>query len=226
MERLRKTRDEAVGLVRLLVDREEKEAAAGLTLFADRRSASLSGKFFDLHLGAEASRGRLAGDLKRYSVLHLAAHGYFDRKFPQRTGIALSFGEGEDGFVTIGDVLELDLDAKFVVLSACDTARGEVKAGEGVESIARAFMYAGARGVVASLWQVSDWAAAETMEGFYRGALKRGLPPSQALREAKLALRRSKGARGVAGLAGGGGARADPGHPFFWAPFIYMGLPR
>ena len=82
--------------------------------------------------------------------------------------------------------------------------------------------------MVASLWQVSDWAAAETMEGFYRGALKRGLPPSQALREAKLAVRRSRATRGVAGVASGTGAPAsfDSNHPFFWAPFIYMGLPR
>ncbi|MCI0589665.1 MAG: CHAT domain-containing protein [Planctomycetes bacterium] len=226
LERLRKTREEAIGLAQLLLGPEEEATAAALTRLSDRRSASLSGKFFDLHLGAEASRRRLAGDLRQYSVLHFAAHGYVDREFPQRTGIALSFEGGEDGFFSIRDVLdELDLDAKFVVLSACDTARGEVKAGEGVESMARAFMYAGARGVVASLWQVSDWAAAETMGEFYRGALKRGLPPSQALREAKLSLRRSKGVRGVAGLKPAE-ASFDPGHPYFWAPFICIGLPR
>ncbi len=185
LERLRKTREEAVGLVGMLVGPEEEATAAALTRLSDRRSASVSGRFFDLHLGAEASRRRLAGDLRKYSVLHFAAHGYVDREFPQRTGIALSFAGGEDGFYTIGDVLDgLDVDAKFVVLSACDTARGEVKRGEGVESMARAFMYAGARGVVASLWEVADWAAAETMGVFYRGALKRGLPPSQALWEA------------------------------------------
>lgn len=91
--------------------------------------------------------------------------------------------------------------------------------------MARAFMYAGARGVVASLWEVADWAAAETMGVFYRGALKRGLPPSQALWEAKRSMRGSRGVRGVARVTGGSGAQVDPSHPYFWAPFIYIGLP-
>jgi CHAT domain-containing protein len=227
LERLMKTREEAIGVVQMLVGPEEEGVAAALTRLSDRRSASLSGRFFDLYLGAEASRQRLAGDLRRYSVLHFAAHGNVEREFPQRTGIVLTAAGEEEGLYTIGDVLDgLDVDAKFVVLSACDTARGEVKQGEGVESMARAFMYAGARGVVASLWQVDDVAAAETMGEFYRGALKRGLPPSQALWEAKRSMRGSKRVRGVAGLTGGPRASVDAGHPYFWAPFIYIGLPH
>jgi CHAT domain-containing protein len=126
-----------------------------------------------------------------------------DREFPQRTGIALAFGEGGEGYFTIGDVMELDLDAELVVLSACQTARGEVMGGEGVQSMARAFLYAGARSVVASLWQVEDRTASETMEEFYRRSLRGGLSPGRALRQAKLAVRRSKAMRGVTGLAGG-----------------------
>jgi CHAT domain-containing protein len=92
-------------------------------------------------------------------------------------------------------------------------------------------MYSGARGLVASLWQVEDRAAARTMEAFYRGWLREGLPPARALREAKLALRRGEvelgPARGVAGSAESKPAPAalDSGHPFFWAPFIHIGLP-
>lgn len=101
-----------------------------------------------------------------------------------------------------------------MVLSACNTALGAIRAGEGIESLARAFIYSGARAVVASLWQVGDRAAAETMARFYEGYLKKGLPPAQALREAKLALRR--------------GYVKFPGStsPASWAPFIWIGLAR
>ena len=159
-------------------------------------------------------------------MLHFAAHGYVDRQQPQKTGIALAFGEGglDQGYFTIADALELDLDANLVVLSACDTATGKARAGEGVESMARAFVYAGARGVVASLWQVSDWAAAETMRPFYREALRPGgLSPSDALRQAKLGLRNSGRVRGVGVQEGAQGSTAESGHPFFWAPFVLAG---
>ena len=225
--RLLKTRPEALALGRLLWDPKDERTGAALTKLAEQRSGSLSSPTFDLHLGAASSRARLLGDLKPYGVLHLAAHGYLDNEFPQQSGLVLS-GKAEEVFFTIGDALELDLDADLVVLSACETARGEAVLGEGVQSLARAFLHAGARAVVASLWQVADWAAAETMEGFYREGVKKRASPAEALRGAKLALRRSRELRGVGGVAGGKaeGARLESGHPYFWAPFIYVGLPR
>ncbi|HKB15961.1 MAG TPA: CHAT domain-containing protein, partial [Planctomycetota bacterium] len=165
-QRLPKTREEALAIARLLAKREKDAVAAELGRLGSRRSASLEGDSFELHFGMAASRARLAGDLRRFSVLHLAAHGFVDRERPQRSGVALAFGEGEDGYFSIADALDLDLDANLVVLSACETARGEAKAGEGVESLARAFMHAGARAVVASLWQVEEGAAEETMRAF------------------------------------------------------------
>ena len=90
--------------------------------------------------------------------------------------------------------------------------------------MARAFLYSGARGVVASLWRVEERTAVETMQAFYRRALVEGLPPSRALREAKLAVRRSATKRGVWGEEGAGAV--DSAHPFFWAPFVYIGSPR
>ena len=123
-------------------------------------------------------------------------------------------------------MLELDLDANLVVLSACDTAVGARTTSEGIESMARAFMYAGSRSVVASLWQVADWAAADTMKALYEGAVGEGLSSSQALREAKLAIRRSTSTRGVAVSGGSTGGATESAHPFFWAPFIHIGLPR
>jgi len=228
--RLPGTREEAFAIAQVLVGEDEREAKADLFDLGKHRDGSLSTRRMDLHLGAEASPSKLAVDLRAYAVLHIAAHGYVDAEFPQQTGIALSFTETEEGYFAIADALELDLDADLVVLSGCDTARGQVRKGEGVESLARAFMYAGSRAVVASLWQVPDWAAAKTMSAFYRDAPLlegTGSLPS-ALREAKRTVRRSAEIRGVR-IRPGDEVRspfAESGHPFFWAPFIYIGLPQ
>ncbi len=225
-ERLTGTRDEALAIARLLAP----DGATELDALGSRRSGSFTHERVDLHLGEEASRERLSGDLRGYSVLHLACHGFVDAEVPRRTGIALSFSGADDGYFTILDALELDLDADLVVLSACDTARGEARAGEGIESLARGLMYAGARSVVASTWKVHDAAAARTMQAFYRGWLQQGLPPARALREAKLALRRGhidlgppRGA-GVGSESGAAGPAPEFGHPYYWAPFLHIGL--
>ena len=225
LTRLPGTRTEALAIARRLAagGTEELGELQGL------RSGSFVQENITLHLGESAARERLAGDLRMYSVLHLACHGYIDSDLPQRTGLALSPTEHDDGYFTIADALELDLDADLVVLSACQTARGEAKAGEGVESIARAFLYAGARGLVASLWQVDDRAAARTMDAFYKAWLQEGRAPAEALRAAKLAVRRGElelgPGRGVGvGAAARPAAAADVGHPYYWAPFIHIGL--
>jgi CHAT domain-containing protein/Tfp pilus assembly protein PilF len=227
LPRLEKTREEALAIARTLLVEAPPEGAHALLRLADRRSGALSLADVDLRLGADASPLVLDGDLRSYSVLHIAAHGFVDRERPRRTAIALSFSEGE-GFLRIEDVLQLDLDANLVVLSACETARGQPLRGEGVQSLTRAFLYAGARSVVASLWAVTDWSATETMAALYEAALRRGAPVPRALREAKLAVRRSGALRGVAGVSGGerGLPALESAHPFFWAPFILIGATR
>lgn len=222
--RLPKTREEAFAIAQALVGLDDV-AELALARLRRQRSGSLSSERVDLHLGREATRARLGGDLRAYAVVHLACHGFVDPEQPRRGGLALSPASEGEGWFTIQDALELDLDARLVVLSACETARGALRVGEGVESLARAFLHSGSRAVVASLWQVADWAAAETMQGFYAGALERGLPPADALREAKLDLRRSRALRGL-GLEAAPQAGIEAGHPFFWAPFIHIGLPR
>jgi len=226
-QRLIQTREEALAIADLFVG-EDEEVLVAIQRLRQARSGSVYAGLFDLHVGSEASRDKLERTLRPYAVLHLAAHGYVDSQFAQQSGLALASRPGSvgEGFFTIADVLELDLDANLVVLSACDTARGAKQTSEGVESMARAFMYAGARAVVASLWQVADWAAADTMKALYQGALSEGLSPSQALREAKLAIRRSQSTRGVSVSDGSSGGAVESGHPFFWAPFIHIGLPR
>jgi len=225
--RLVQTREEALAIASVLVEPTETEALARLSHLHADRSGSLHARWIDLHLGAEATAARLAGSLLPYEVLHLAAHGWIDGQAPRKTGIALSWsGSGPyEGLFTIADASGLDLDANLVVLSACDTARGAILAGEGVESMACAFLRAGSRGVVASLWQVTDQVAAETMKSFYAGIWDRKTPksPAEALHAAKLALRRGSLSRGLSiGQAAGG----NEGDPSTWAPFIYVGPPR
>ncbi|NNE09758.1 MAG: CHAT domain-containing protein, partial [Gemmatimonadetes bacterium] len=98
-------------------------------------------------------------------------------------------------------------NAELVVLSGCETALGESAHGEGMVGFARAFLRGGARGVVASLWQVSDESTADLMHAFYASILD-GNPPREALRNAKMQWITSREGRG---------------QPYYWAPFIYIG---
>lgn len=129
-----------------------------------------------------------------------------------RSGLALAGANldsaaRDNGILTALEATNLDLwGTKLVTLSACDTGVGEVKNGEGVYGLRRAFILAGAQTIVTSLWSVSDYATRELMTDYYSG-LKRGEGRGEALRKAKLAMLKRKG-------------RA---HPFYWASFIQIG---
>ncbi len=129
-----------------------------------------------------------------------------------RSGLALAGanlnGEGtDDGILTALEASTLDLwGTELVTLSACDTGVGEVKNGDGVYGLRRAFFMAGAETLVMSLWPVSDSVTRHMMTSYYAG-LKEGLGRSEALRRAQLAML----------------ARSGRGHPFYWASFIQLG---
>ena len=120
----------------------------------------------------------------------------------------------EDGWVTAEEIALMDLrGTELVVLSACETGLGRVKIGEGVYGLRRAFLYAGARTLVTSLFEVPDEQTRELMGRFY-GALKAGQAKLEALHGAQLELLRQR-------RAAGGAA-----HPFFWASFVLVGDPE
>jgi CHAT domain-containing protein/tetratricopeptide (TPR) repeat protein len=129
-----------------------------------------------------------------------------------RSGLALAGANldhqgNEDGILTALEASNLNLwGTKLVTLSACDTGVGEVKNGEGVYGLRRAFVIAGAETVVMSLWPVSDSVTRELMTSYYRG-LKAGLGRGESLRQAELAMLRRTGRK----------------HPFYWASFIQVG---
>jgi CHAT domain-containing protein len=145
----------------------------------------------------------------------------------------------EDGLLTAEEVAALDLrGADLVVLSACETALGDVVSGEGVLGLGRAFQAAGAKSVVASLWRVSDAATSLLMEEFYCNLLQKKLPKLEALRQAQIfVLRNPQGVRNrAAELRGGPGPNPIPlpdhgkfteppgqSSPDWWAAFILSG---
>ena len=106
-----------------------------------------------------------------FRVLHFATHGLVSQRSPSSSALALASAPADRraGLLTARDIHRLRIPSDLVVLSACRTARGRVLAGEGVQSLARAFLHAGARSVVASLWNVNDEGTASLMESFYRG---------------------------------------------------------
>ena len=144
--------------------------------------------------GFGATRERLqATDLSEYAILHFATHGRLNPKQPENSGLMLSTvdeeGRERAGLVTLRDVYGLRAPVGLVVLSACQTALGKEVAGEGIVGLTRGFMYAGASGVVSSLWKVDDEAAAELMKRFYANMLREGMTPAEALRAAQNSIR-------------------------------------
>lgn len=120
--------------------------------------------------------------------------------------------EEDDGILTAEEVATLDLQGvEWAVLSACDTGVGEIKAGEGVFGLRRAFQVAGARTVIMSLWSVEDQATRAWMRTLYEGRFQKKLSTADAVHQASLTALRDRRARGLGT------------HPFFWAAFVAAG---
>ena len=164
----------------------------------------------DVLLGIYASETRLRkAPLREYRMLHFATHADLPGKIQGIREPFLLLGQVEnqgddDGFLTLSEVLDLDLDANQVVLSACVTGKGKVMEGEGVGSLARAFIHAGARSVVVSLWNLASVEAVEYMTRYY-DYLKVEKKLSTALRLARRDM------------------KAKYPNPFYWAVFVMHG---
>jgi len=176
-------------------------------------SALFPGDRRELLLGAAATEARFKRQAGRYRVVHLATHGFFNRINPLFSGVDLEADATEDGRLQVYEILSMSLGADLVTLSACDTALGageltDLPAGEELVGLTRAFLSAGSRHVLATLWEINDAATAPLMEEFYRAA--RGRATAEALADV---MRRRLRA---------GGREA---HPYYWAPFVLVGAP-
>ena len=178
-----------------------------------------------VYLGDQATEERAKAVGRDVRVLHFATHGYTDDRSPLDSALVLTMPEepraGQDnGLLQAWEIFEsVRLDADLVVLSACESALGRELGGEGLIGLTRAFQYAGARSVVASLWNVADRVTAELMARFYRHYAA-GLPKDEALRAAQMEL-----IRGPIRLttSKGQGMKMDASAPFFWAAFELFG---
>ncbi|MET0619973.1 MAG: CHAT domain-containing protein [Thermoanaerobaculia bacterium] len=180
--------------------REVREIAA---LFAPKSAA---------YLGLEATEERAKAIGKDVPLIHYACHAVVNERFPLDSALAFTIPvkprEGQDnGLLQAWEIFEkVRIDADLVTLSACESGLGREMGGEGLIGLTRAFQYAGARSVLASLWKVEDKSTAELMKRFY-GYVKAGRPKDEALRLAQIDLIRS----------------ADFSQPRDWAAFQLNG---
>jgi CHAT domain-containing protein/Tfp pilus assembly protein PilF len=184
----------------------ENETEAILKLYDDNhRKAKIL-----LHESAN-ERYIKSGELEHYKALHLATHGFVNSEHPELSGLLLAQDTigGEDGVLYSGEIYNLKLHADLVVLSACETGLGKIQKGEGIIGLTRALLYAGAKNIIVSLWQVADESTSKLMVDFYKNNLenKGKLSYSQALRQAKLKMI----------------SEGEFAHPLYWSPFILIG---
>lgn len=147
---------------------------------------------------------------ENYRIIHLAMHGTADHENPLNSRLIFHTPTDslEDGTLYAYEIYGLDLNTDMVVLSACETGTGQYANGEGVMSLGRAFMYAGASSVVQTSWEIPDKKSAQLMNSFYQ-SLSEGMDKASALQQAKLDYLSSS-------------TKSDC-HPFFWASFAAYG---
>jgi CHAT domain-containing protein len=189
-------------LSRLPFTREEADAILSVA------PAGQSTKALDFNANRATA---MSPELSRYRIVHLATHGVVNTEHPELSGLVLSLvdeeGRPQVGFLRLHEVYNLNLPAELVVLSACQTGLGKEIKGEGLVGLTRGFMYAGAKRVLASLWNVNDSVTAQLMRRLYQGLLVKGMPPAAALRAAQVEMWKRKQWRS----------------PYYWAAFVLQG---
>ena len=178
---------------------------------AERMVNELSQMYGDkakVYVGAEAREDLFKAEAGNYRILQLATHGVINNASPMYSHLALAQGNDakEDGLLEAWEIMQLDLNADLAVLSACDTARGKIGAGEGVIGLAWALFVAGCPTTVVSQWKVESSSTVELMLAFHRN-LRSGVSKGEAMRQASMRLMADK----------------KYNHPFYWAGFIVVG---
>lgn len=161
-------------------------------------------------LGTQATEAAFKAEpLRNFSVIHMAVHGVASETFPDQSALILESDPGgkEDGLLQVREIRQLPLNADLVSLSACDAARGEIDGEEGIANLVRAFLLAGSRTVLASLWNASDDFTPALMTRFYQH-LAAGDDEGTALQRAKLEMLKEFG---------------DGSVPVYWAGFTLTG---
>ena len=172
--------------------------------------AQIFGSQSILLMGSDASEAAFkAQPLSKFKVIHLAVHSVAAPKYPERAALVLGSDpqNREDGLLQAREITALSLNAELVTLSACDTGTGKLEGEEGIDSLERAFLIAGARTVVATLWGANDTFTPALIKAFYMH-ISNHEDKGEALRNAKLNMIRQFG-------------QHLP--PFYWAGFMMDG---
>lgn len=164
-----------------------------------------SGKFL---FASEATKGNFIKNVSDFGIIHLATHAIIDSENPNMSRLYFSQSGAEEFYVKNYELYNLDVNANLVTLSACNTGIGEIQKGDGANSLARGFIYAGVPSTVVSLWPASDKSTPELMKYFYQN-LKEGQTKDVALNNARKSY-----------LAN---ATGKARHPFYWGGFVLIG---
>jgi len=206
---------------------ETRDEVLGISaIFGDKRNKLLLGK-----AASESTLKQLK--LTSYNYIHIATHGLLGNEIPSlnEPALLLSYEAKEDGFLKTSEVMQLKMDADLTVLSACNTGNGKYYRGEGLTGISRAFMVAGSKQVIASLWPVDSYATTEMMVRLYK-EINKGKSVEKALYDSQQAYRKSK--KAVSTNQTGRALKltksmkfssrqfAGRHNPFYWSPFILI----
>lgn len=163
-----------------------------------------------IYVGAEAREDRVKIEAGRASILHFTTHGTLNNASPMYSYLTLTGGgPNEDGLLEAWELMQLDLKAELAVLSACETARGRIGAGEGMIGFSWAMFIAGVPSIVVSQWKVESAGTRDLMVNFHRSLISPSASKTKtgALRQAALKLMRDP----------------ETSHPFYWAGFVLVG---
>jgi CHAT domain-containing protein len=163
--------------------------------------------------GNQATEQAVKESAPRYDILHVAAHAITDDRQPLYSSILLASGQesaGEDGLLEGREITRLALNARLTVLSACSTAQGYVRPGEGLIGLSWAFLVAGCPAIVASQWRVPSVSTSKLMVDFHRELARGNRTVAEALRLAQLRMMKNPRYR----------------HPFYWSAFVVIGAGR
>jgi CHAT domain-containing protein len=164
-----------------------------------------------IYVGSQAREDLLKSEAGRASILHFTTHGTLNNESPMYSHLKLAEGgPNDDGLLEAWELMQLDLKADLAVLSACETARGRIGAGEGMIGFSWAMFTAGVPSIVVSQWKVESAGTRDLMVNFHRsliGSTKTKTGKTEALRQAALRLMR----------------KPETSHPFYWAGFVLVG---
>jgi CHAT domain-containing protein/tetratricopeptide (TPR) repeat protein len=174
-----------------------------------KSAARLYGAQSAVYVRDQATEARFKAEAPRYRVLHVAGHGVLNDASPMHSYLLLASGDTktEDGYLEAGELMQMDLGAELVVLSACDTARGKYAAGEGIIGFSWALFAARCRTQVVSQWKVDSAATSVLMRDFHRNVRGDRTKAASALQKTIVAMLKTKQYR----------------HPFHWAGFVVLG---